>query len=96
MLLQQLHGTSRSGNEPAIGWAVKDLDQEEMIPKTDGSGGIRSGRIADPATRDPSELLHGVRGYSKTITFCAPLSFSLLTEIDCLRTSPVPVPHCKI
>jgi ATP-dependent DNA helicase RecG len=58
MLLQQLHGTSRWENEPAVGWTIEDLDQEEIIRTVED--GIRSGRIADPATRDPSELLRGL------------------------------------
>jgi ATP-dependent DNA helicase RecG len=58
MLLEQLHGTSRWENQPAVGWTIKNLDQEEIVRTVED--GIRSGRIADPATRDPDELLRGL------------------------------------
>ncbi len=58
MLLEQLHGTTRWENEPAAGWGIDDLDQDEIIATVED--GIRNGRIADPATRDPSELLRGL------------------------------------
>jgi ATP-dependent DNA helicase RecG len=58
MLLEQLHGTTRWENEPATGWGIEDLDQDEILATVED--GIRSGRIADPATRDPSELLRGL------------------------------------
>jgi ATP-dependent DNA helicase RecG len=58
MLLEQLHGTTRWENEPATGWQIEDLDEDEITRTIED--GIRSGRIADPATRDPSELLRGL------------------------------------
>lgn len=58
MLLEQLHGTTRWENEPATGWEIEDLDHDEIVRTIED--GIRSGRIADPATREPSELLRGL------------------------------------
>lgn len=58
MLLEELHSTSRWENQPADGWTVEDLDQAEISRTVDE--GIRRGRISDPSTRDPKELLRGL------------------------------------
>ncbi len=58
MLIGQLHSTQRWENQPANGWTIGDLDQDELIRTVED--GIRRGRIADPATRDPRELLRGL------------------------------------
>jgi len=58
MLLEELHSTSRWENQPAAGWKVKDLDQDEVVRTVDE--GIRRGRIVDPGTRDTKELLRGL------------------------------------
>ena len=57
MVLEQNHGTSRWENEPATGWKVTDLDTAEIGRTLEES--IRRGRIGDPGTRDPSEILRG-------------------------------------
>ncbi len=57
MLLERLHGERRWENEPATGWSVADLDAAEMIRTIEEA--IRRGRIEDPGTREPEEVLRG-------------------------------------
>ena len=45
-------------NQPADGWAVKDLDEAEIRRTVDE--GIRRGRLGDPGTRETTELLRGL------------------------------------
>lgn len=58
MLLERLHGERRWENEPARGWAVADLEASEIVRTTEEA--IRRGRVEDPGTRDPLELLRGL------------------------------------
>lgn len=58
MLLEELHATSRWENQPAEGWAVKDLDEAEIMRTMEE--GIRRGRSEDPGTRAPADLLRGL------------------------------------
>lgn len=58
VLLERLHSDRRWENEPASGWTVADLDQEEILRTLDES--VRRGRADDPGTRDPSEVLRGL------------------------------------
>ncbi|MGH8433990.1 MAG: RNA-binding domain-containing protein [Pseudomonas sp.] len=58
MLLERLHAEQRWENEPAQGWAVADLDADEIVRTVEES--IRRGRLDEPGTRDPAELLRGL------------------------------------
>ncbi len=44
-------------NQPAGGWSVEDLDATEI--RRTVSEAIRRGRLEDPGTREPAELLRG-------------------------------------
>jgi ATP-dependent DNA helicase RecG len=57
MLLEQFHGTDRWENRVAEGWAVGDLDEAELTRTIDEA--VRRGRIEDPGTRNPADLLRG-------------------------------------
>jgi ATP-dependent DNA helicase RecG len=57
MLLERLHGQQRWENQPAEGWTVGDLDHGEIARTLDEA--VRRGRVEDPATRDPEEILRG-------------------------------------
>ena len=59
VLFERMHAERRWENEPAIGWSVDDLDSAE-IQKT-VTEAIRRGRLEDPGTREPSELLQGMK-----------------------------------
>ncbi len=58
LLLETLHAERRWENEPAEGWAVADLDADEIVRTVDEA--VRRGRVEDPGTRDPAELLRGL------------------------------------
>lgn len=58
MLLERLHADQRWETEPATGWTVADLDTAEVARTVEES--IRRGRLDDPGTRDPAELLRGL------------------------------------
>jgi ATP-dependent DNA helicase RecG len=57
MLLERLHAEKRWENEAATGWAVADLDANEITRTLEEA--IRRGRADDPGTRDPMEVLRG-------------------------------------
>ena len=58
VLLERLHAESRWENQPAEGWTVADLDEEEIRRTLDD--GIRAGRVEDPGTREPMAILRGL------------------------------------
>ncbi|MFN6145531.1 MAG: RNA-binding domain-containing protein [Planctomycetota bacterium] len=58
MLLERVHGEQRWENTPATGWTVADLDVAEIRRTVEES--IRRGRVEDPGTREPDELLRGL------------------------------------
>ncbi len=58
MLLERLHGETRWENQLAERWTVADLDIAELTRTVEE--GIRRGRMEDPGTRDPVELLRGL------------------------------------
>lgn len=58
MLLERLHGEQRWENEPASGWGISDLDLVEIVRTVDEA--VRRGRLDDPGTRDPQDLLRGL------------------------------------
>jgi ATP-dependent DNA helicase RecG len=58
LLLEELHATRRWENQPAEGWDATRLDRREMVLTLEES--IRRGRIEDPGTREPLEILRGL------------------------------------
>ena len=58
ILLERLHGERRWENEYAPGWSVPDLDHAELVRTVEEA--IRRGRLDDPGTRVPEELLRGL------------------------------------
>ena len=58
ILLERLHGDQRWENQTAEGWSLDDLDGAEITRTVEES--IRRGRVDDPATRDPAEVLRGM------------------------------------
>jgi ATP-dependent DNA helicase RecG len=57
ILIERFHGERRWETEPAGGWTVADLDITELTRTLDEA--IRRGRMSDPGTRDPLEVLRG-------------------------------------
>ena len=58
VLIERVHSDQRWENQPATGWSVDDLDLSEILLTVEES--IRRGRVSDPGTRDPEELLRGL------------------------------------
>jgi len=58
LLLEEMHATVRWENRPAEGWDASRLDHREMVLTLEES--IRRGRMDDPGTREPLEILRGL------------------------------------
>ena len=58
MLFERMHSEQRWENQPAAGWSIKDLDEIEIRRAVEEA--IRRGRLADPGTREPAEMLRGL------------------------------------
>ena len=58
LLLEEMHAIERWENRPAAGWDVSRLDRREMVLTLEES--IRRGRVDDPGTREPLEILRGL------------------------------------
>ena len=63
LLLEELHAHERWENQPAQGWDVSRLDEREMVQTLNEA--IRRGRIDDPGTREPMDILRGMRLLTK-------------------------------
>lgn len=57
-VMERMHASSRWENQPATGFALKDLDRAEITRSMEEA--IRRQRMDDPGTRDPHELLVGL------------------------------------
>lgn len=55
MLLERMHGTDRWENQGAVGWAVDDLDVDEVLKTVREA--VRRGRLVDPGSTDPAEVV---------------------------------------
>ncbi len=58
MLLERIHSELRWENQPASGWSVDDLDAAEI--RRTVTEAIQRGRLEDPGTREPADLLRGL------------------------------------
>ena len=58
MLFERMHSERRWENQPADGWSVDDLDVNEIRFTVEEA--VRRGRLEDPGTRDPDDLLRGL------------------------------------
>ncbi len=58
MLFERMHSEQRWENQPATGWSVEDLDVSEI--RRTVTEAVRRGRLEDPGTQEPAELLRGL------------------------------------
>ena len=58
MLFERMHGEQRWENQPATGWTVEDLDVAEV--RNTVAEAVRTGRLNEPAGRQPEDLLRGL------------------------------------
>lgn len=57
ILIERFHGEKRWETEAAEGWSANDLNLSELTRTVDEA--IRRGRMDDPGTRDPMDILRG-------------------------------------
>ena len=69
MLFERMHSEQRWENQPATGWSIEDLDVGEI--RRTVSEAIRRGRLEDPGTREPADLLRGLGLYSDGVLWRA-------------------------
>ena len=69
MLFERMHSEQRWENQPATGWTIEDLDVGEI--RRTVSEAIRRGRLEDPGTREPADLLRGLGLYSDGVLWRA-------------------------
>ena len=58
MLFERMHSEQRWENQPAAGWTVDDLDVAEI--RNTISEAVRIGRLNEPGSREPQDLLRGL------------------------------------
>ena len=82
MLFERMHTERRWENQPAAGWTVDDLDIAE-IRNTIGEA-VRVGRINEPGSREPENLLRGLGLMRDGILFqAAAVLFGKTDRIEC-------------
>jgi ATP-dependent DNA helicase RecG len=59
LLAERMHSQNRWETHPATGITLDDLDKNEIVRTINEA--IRRGRMDDPGTRDPRELLQGLK-----------------------------------
>ena len=58
ILFERMHSEQRWENQPAGDWSLDDLDAQEIRRTVDEA--VRSGRLEEPGTRLPEDLLRGL------------------------------------
>ena len=58
MLFERMHSEQRWENQPATGWTVENLDLAEV--RNTVAEAVRIGRLNEPGSREPEDLLRGL------------------------------------
>ena len=58
ILFERMHSQQRWENQPAEGWSINDLDVAEI--RRTVTEGVRRGRMDEPPSREPPDLLRGL------------------------------------
>ena len=58
MLFERMHVDQRWENQPAAGWSINDLDMDEV--RRTVAEAVRRGRLEEPPSREPADLLRGL------------------------------------
>ena len=58
MLFERMHSEQRWENQAATGWSVEDLDVAEI--RNTVAEAVRIGRLDEPGSREPADLLRGL------------------------------------
>lgn len=77
-----MHSEQRWENPPADGWAVRDLDVAEI--RNAVAEAVRIGRLNEPGTREPKDLLRGLGLLHGDIIFrAAAVLFGRVERLEC-------------
>ena len=58
MLFERMHSEQRWENQPAVEWSIDDLDAAEI--RRTVAEAVRRGRLEEPVSREPTDLLRGL------------------------------------
>ncbi len=82
MLFERMHSEQRWENQPAYGWTVDDLDVAEI--RNTVAEAVRVGRLNEPGSRDPEELLRGLGLLRDDVLFrAAAVLFGSTERLEC-------------
>ena len=90
MLFERMHSERRWENQPATGWSIDDLDVSEI--RRTVAEAVRRGRLEDPGTQDPIEMLRGLGLYRDGILWRAAVGSLRQGGADRVRDATVPSP----
>ena len=88
-LFERMHSDQRWENQPASGWTAEDLDVTEI--RRTVSEAVRRGRLTDPGTSDPVDLLRGLGLYKDGVLLRAAV---VLFGND--RRVEMEMPQCRV
>ena len=90
VLFERMHGQRRWENEPAEGWSVADLDEEEIMVTVRES--IRQNRLSEPSALDIENLLTGLNLMRDGVLLRAAVVLFGKRE----RMGPATMPQCLL
>ena len=88
MLFERMHSEQRWENQPAPGWSVDDLDVAEI--RRTVAEAVRRGRLEEPVSREPTDLLRGLGLLRDGVLFRATAVLFGSTETARIRDAAVP------
>lgn len=89
MLFERMHNEQRWENQPAVGWSVDDLDVAEI--RRTVAEAVRRGRLEEPVSREPADLLRGLGLLRDGVLFRA--AAALFGNVDRLEFD---MPQCLL
>jgi len=82
ILFERVHNERRWENQPADGWTVEDLDIVEL--RNTAAEAVRVGRLNEPGSRKPEDLLRGLGLLRQGILFrAAAVLFGSAERLEC-------------
>ena len=89
MLFERMHNEQRWENQPAAGWGIEDLDVDEI--RAVAAEAVRRGRLTEPGSREPAELLRGMGLYRNGVLWrAAAVLFGAPDRVE------FEMPQCKL
>ncbi len=82
ILFERIHNEQRWENQPAVGWSIDDLDTAEI--RNTVAEAVRVGRLNEPGSREPEDLLRGLGLLRDGILFrAAAVLFGKTERLEC-------------